>query len=72
MPYHIFDINSFKQYTLLHTFDGYREAKTTIRELRVAAGTSGKTYRMMFATDAELAVKLLSEKREARPMGEHD
>jgi|GEM_PF-665085 len=77
MPYHIFDINSFKQYTLLHTVDSYREAKTIVRELRSSKSTTekggtGTTYRMMFAADAELAQKLLSEKREERPMGEHD
>jgi len=72
MPYHVFAINSFKQHTLLNTFDNYREAKSSVRELRKAAGASGNTYRMMFAADAEHAIKLLQEKREERPMGEHD
>jgi len=72
MPYHIFEINPFKQYTLLNTFDSYRESKDCVRKLRVESNSSGTTYRMMFAASSELALKLLKEKREERPMGEHD
>ncbi len=73
MNYHIFEINAFKQLTHLCSVEDYREAKKIVNEHRrkpnLPAGTS---YRMMFATNPEQAEKLLQEKREARPMGEHD
>jgi len=51
----------------------YREAKRIVKECRnrpnLPAGTS---FRMMFAQDVGQAERLLTEKREARPMGEHD
>jgi len=68
-----FEINAFQQLSHLKTVSNYREAKTMVNELRrkphVAAGT---TYRMMFAEDQNHAERLLTEKRQARPMGEHD
>lgn len=73
MGYHIFEINAFRQLTYLETASDYREAKRRVSEYRkkpqLAAGT---TFRMMFAENELLAEKLLKEKREARPMGEHD
>ena len=73
MNYHIFEINAFKQLTHLDSVADYRVAKKLVNEYRtkpnVAAGT---TYRMMFAANVEQAERLLKEKREARPMGEHD
>lgn len=73
MQYHVFEINPFQQYTLLYSYPDYRSAKTSVSELRRASGKpAGTTYRMMFAADAEQAERLLKEKREPRPMGEHD
>ena len=73
MNYHIFEINVFKQLTHLQTVADYREAKKLVNEYRrkpnLAAGT---TFRMMFAENPHQAEALLKEKREARPMGEHD
>ena len=73
MPYHVFEINAFKQFEHKGSFDEYRGAKNSLKELREAATAStGSTYRMMFAATPEHAIKLLQEKREPRPMGEHD
>jgi len=73
MGYHIFEINPFKQLTYLQSVAGYREAKQVVRDLRTAGDlVTGTTYRMMFASDPDQAERLLKEKREPRPMGEHD
>ena len=73
MGYHIFEINPFKQLTFLQSSTNYREAKKIVKELRSNPDiVSGTTYRMMFAADADQAERLLKEKREPRPMGEHD
>ncbi|OED34862.1 hypothetical protein AB833_31730 [Chromatiales bacterium (ex Bugula neritina AB1)] len=73
MKYHIFEINPFQQLTYLQSLAEYREAKACVRELRQKPDlTSGTTFRMMFAADPEHAERLLKEKREPRPMGEHD
>ncbi len=73
MLYHIFEINPFKQLSLIETQSEYRDAKKRVRVLRSAPNlVAGTTYRMMFAADQFEAERLLKEKREARPMGEHD
>ena len=73
MQYHIFEINAFRQLTHLQAVDDYRSAKIIVRDLRKDPGKpSGSTYRMMFAADVIAAERLLKEKREPRPMGEHD
>lgn len=73
MAYHLFEINPFKQLTFIETKATYREAKQKVRELRKSAALgTGVTVRMMFATDQHEAERLLKEKREHRPMGEHD
>ncbi|MBX2884113.1 MAG: hypothetical protein KTR32_29430 [Granulosicoccus sp.] len=73
MQYHIFEINPFQQLSHLESVDSYRTAKKRVKELRNAPNlVAGTNYRMMFAADAALAEQLLKEKREPRPMGEHD
>lgn len=73
MDYHIFEINAFKQLTHLQSVSDYREAKKLVNELRKQPQVpTGTTFRMMFAQSVDQAEKLLKEKREARPMGEHD
>jgi len=53
--------------------EDYRSAKNRVNELRRKPNlATGTTYRMMFAESEHLAERLLKEKREARPMGEHD
>lgn len=73
MGYHIFEINAFRQLTHLETVEDYRTAKERVnahrRNPNLVAGTQ---YRMMFAENQLQAERLLKEKREARPMGEHD
>jgi len=73
MSYHLFEINPFQQLTHLGEEEKYRDAKLRLRELREAPNqVAGTTYRMMFAADPMMAERLLKEKREPRPMGEHD
>jgi len=73
MAYHIFEINPFEQLTFLQSLEKYRDAKQYLRERRTSSEMpSGTTYRMMFAPTPEQAERLLKEKREPRPMGEHD
>jgi len=73
MPYHIFEVNPFKQLTFVATEATYREAKKHVRSMRESDSLgAGVTVRMMFAGDRFEAERLLKEKREPRPMGEHD
>ncbi len=72
MPYHVFEINAFKQFEHLASHETYRLAKNAVKELRNTNSSGSSTYRMMFASTPEHAEKLLKEKREPRPMGEHD
>jgi len=73
LGYFIFEINAFQQLSHLKTVSDYREAKTLVNELRRKPHVPpGTTYRMMFADDRHHAERLLNEKRQARPMGEHD
>jgi len=73
MAYHIFEINPFQQLTFLRSVEKYRDAKQCLREHRTAQELpTGTTYRMMFAATPDQAERLLKEKREPRPMGEHD
>jgi len=73
LKYHIFEINAFRQLTHLQSVTDYRDAKALVREYRQKPDlVAGTTFRMMFAADPQQAERLLTEKREARPMGEHD
>ncbi|MBX2838723.1 MAG: hypothetical protein KTR35_17825 [Gammaproteobacteria bacterium] len=73
LAYHIFEINAFKQLTLLESVEDYRSAKTLVKQYRTKSHVPpGTTYRMMFAENPQQAERLLKEKREPRPMGEHD
>lgn len=73
MQYHIFEINPFQQLSHLDSVDRYVDAKKRVKELRKAPNlVPGTSFRMMFAADVMQAEQLLKEKREPRPMGEHD
>lgn len=73
MAYHVFELNPFQQLKFLQSHTKYRDAKQFLRECRTSPDlVNGTTYRMMFANDPQHAEKLLREKREPRPMGEHD
>ena len=52
-------------------FPGYREARTAVREMRRALDRDDPaTVRMVFAADEAQAERLLTERREPRPLGE--
>lgn len=73
MQYHIFEINPFEQLGWLSSTPDYREARQQVRAHRQAANAAaGTRYRMIFAADPEHAERLLREKREPQPMGEHE
>jgi hypothetical protein len=73
MPYHVFEINAFKQLEHKASYDSYRSAKDAVNMLRKDNPSPGTlSYRMMHAATPEHALQLLHEKREPRPMGEHD
>ncbi len=73
MPYHVFEINAFKQFEHKASYDTYRLAKDAVSTLRKENSSPGTlSYRMMHASTPEHALQLLKEKREPRPMGEHD
>jgi len=73
LGYHIFEINAFRQMTHLQSVPDYRAAKTLVNEHRRKPNLApGTTFRLMFAENKHEAERLLKEKRDARPMGEHD
>jgi len=77
MPYYIYQIGAFRQLKLLDTVAEYRAARQQVRELRRQSSDAGETtttasYRMIFAASENEAERLLTTKREPRPMGEHD
>lgn len=73
MAYHVFEVNPFQHTSHLETLVTYREAKEFVNRCRKSPDlVKGTTYRMMFANSPEQAEQLLKEKREPRPMGEHD
>jgi len=73
MPYHIFELNPFRQLTFVATQANYRDARKQVRAMRESDSLgAGVTVRMMFAGDRFEAERLLKEKRDPRPMGEHD
>jgi len=71
MPYFIFQINHIpgslvKKLTLVNKFDNYRQAKTSIHDLRANASSDDQqVWKMLFADSELQAEELLQEKREA-------
>ena len=52
-------------------FEGYRDARAAAREMRRALDRDDPaTVRMIFAADEAQAERLLTERREPRPLGE--
>lgn len=71
MPYFVYKVFTNKTLEPVATCDKYREAKLKVRELRRdLAGESEFTYRMVFARHETEAERLLTQKREPRPLGE--
>ena len=55
-----------KKLTLVSKFDHYRQAKTSIHDLRASASTDDQhEWKMLFAESELQAEELLQEKREA-------
>ena len=71
MPYFTFKVFSTGRLEPVSCFDDYRSAKREVTALRHALETGDDyTVRMILAGDSGHAERLLSEKREPRPLGE--
>ena len=71
MPYFIYRVQLPQALEQAGVFAGYREARAAVREMRrVLARGDPTTVRMIFAADAVQAERLLTERREPRPLGE--
>ena len=71
MPYFVFELHPPARTRSVAEFDDYRSAKqdVTKRRKRIADGEA-YTVRMVHAADRRQAQRLLTEKREPRPLGE--
>ena len=71
MPYFIYRLRPPLPPEKAGSFAAYREARTAVREMRRAlARNDPATVRMVFAAGEAQAERLLSERREPRPLGE--
>jgi len=71
MPYFVYKVFSNRTLEPVDTCDKYREAKLRVRELRGGVPADADfTYRMVFARHEGEAERLLTQKREPRPLGE--
>ncbi len=71
MPYFVYRISPAKRLELVSSFETYKDAKRLARTMRAQLGEQpADTVRVIFAQNDAEAVRLLSEKREPRPLGE--
>lgn len=71
MPYFLYKVMPGKRFELIEHFDAYRQARDEARARRKQMGAEDQyTIKVMFAKDPEQAERLMSEEREARPLGE--
>ena len=71
MPYFVYHIHSPQRLELVDSFEEYRRAKQAVRQLREQTRDPAiPLIRMMFAGTPAEAERLLTEKREPRPLGE--
>ena len=71
MAYYIYKIHAPKRLEYVDEFDAYREAKLFTRTKRQNLTLDDAfTVRMIYASNKEQAERLLTQVREARPMGE--
>ena len=71
MPYFVFRIREPRILELVESFDGYRDARALVRALRAESTREDPfTARLVRATDEAHARRLLSERRDPRPLGE--
>lgn len=78
MPYYLFKITQpdelgiIRQLELIDTFEAFREARTSARQLRAAETEEGCGYKVMFAESQLSAEEQLLEKRERPVLMEHE
>ena len=71
VPYFIYKLNPPRPPEKAGAFDAYREARTAARDMRRALAPGDPvTVRMVFAAGEAQAERLLTERREPRPLGE--
>ena len=71
MPYFIYRLRPPRPPENAGSFAAYREARAAVREMRRALDPDDpSTVRMVFAAGEAQAERLLSERREPRPLGE--
>jgi hypothetical protein len=71
MPYYVFSVKPFAQYTPLGAFETFRAASAHAKTLRGAlTAASGEQIKLMFAETEEQAVDLMCQPRAAGPAGD--
>ena len=71
VPYFIYRLRPPRPPEKAGAFAAYREARTVVREMRRALDRDDPTtVRMVFAPGEAQAERLLTERREPRPLGE--
>ena len=71
MPYFVFKLRHPRSLENAGVFASYRDARIAVREMRRALDRDDPTtVRMVFAAGEAQAERLLSERREPRPLGE--
>ena len=71
VPYFIYKLRWPRPPEKTGAFEAYREARSAVREMRRALGRDDPaTVRMVFAAGEAQAERLLTERREPRPLGE--
>ena len=71
VPYFIYKLRWPRPPEKAGAFEAYREARSAVREMRRALGRDDPvTVRMVFAAGEAQAERLLTERREPRPLGE--
>ena len=71
MPYFVYKVFPAKRYELVETFEKYRDARGFARIMRSELKDRDNfTVRLVHAANPTTAQRLLSERREAPPLGE--
>ena len=71
MPYFLYKVRSGKRLESVDSWDQYKEAKAHAKSMRQDMRPEDDyAVRIIFAKNSEEAERLLTEKREPRPMGE--
>ncbi len=71
MPYFLYKVFPEKKFELIEGYDAYKEARTQAHMRRDGLTQEDvHTIKMIFAKNPDEAVRLLSEEREAPPLGE--